>query len=164
MSDVAKTFNRLVGSLDHPMFIVTAAHAGDRDGCLVGFATQASIHPPRFLVLLSDKNRTTRLALNAEHLGVHAVPAERGDLAELFGGTTAADGVDKLARAGFSDGPHGVPLLDDCPNRFIGRVEWRHDAGDHIAHLLTPVAAETAGGEDELSFHRAKRIEPGHPA
>ena len=30
-------------------------------------------------------------------------------------------------------GPGGVPLLDECPNRFVGRVLWRHDAGDHDA-------------------------------
>jgi flavin reductase (DIM6/NTAB) family NADH-FMN oxidoreductase RutF len=164
MHDAEATFNAIVGSLDYPMWIVTAAAGDERDGCLVGFATQTSIHPPRFLVCLSKTNRTTRIALGAEHLGVHAVPADRDDLAELFGGTTADDGVDKLARAGWSDGQHGVPLVDGCPNRFVGEVEWRKDAGDHIAHQLVPVAAEKAADEEELTFHRAKRIDPGHPA
>jgi len=164
MDEVRTTFHALVGDLDYPMFIITAADGEDRDGCLVGFATQASIDPPRFLVCLSDKNRTTRIAVRADHLGVHAVPADRDDLAQLFGGVTADDGVDKLGQAGWSEGPHGVPLLDDCPNRFVGRVQWREDAGDHIAHLLTPIDAETAPDHDEFTFHRAKRIDPGHEA
>jgi flavin reductase (DIM6/NTAB) family NADH-FMN oxidoreductase RutF len=115
-------------------------------------------------VCLSDKNHTLHIALRAEHLGVHAVPADREDLAELFGGETLDEGVDKLGRVAWREGPHGVPLLDDCRSRFVGRVEWRKDAGDHVAHLLAPVAAEKAANAEGFMFHRAKRIEPGHPA
>ena len=45
-------FQKLVGQLDYPMFIVTTHFEGERDGCLVGFATQCSIHPPRLIVVL----------------------------------------------------------------------------------------------------------------
>ena len=53
-------FHRLVGRLDYPMFVVTtvAADDGERSGCLVGFATQCSIHPPRWVVWLSLANHT----------------------------------------------------------------------------------------------------------
>jgi flavin reductase (DIM6/NTAB) family NADH-FMN oxidoreductase RutF len=63
------TFNSLVGDLDYPMFIVTACADGERSGCLIGFATQASIDPPRFLVGLSHKNRTYRVGIKAELAG-----------------------------------------------------------------------------------------------
>ena len=158
---VEETFHQLVGGLDYPMFIVTAAAGGERDGCLVGFATQTSVDPPRFLVCLSEKNRTTKLARDADVFAVHWVPAEAEALAELFGGETG-DEVHKLTRVSWREGPEGVPLLDDCPNRFVGRVEARLPAGDHIAHLLAPIAAERGADHDELTFHRAKRIEPGH--
>jgi flavin reductase (DIM6/NTAB) family NADH-FMN oxidoreductase RutF len=163
MSDPAATFNALVGDLEYPMFIVTARAGGEPLGCLVGFATQMSIDPPRFAVCLSHKNRTYRRGCDAEVLGVHCVPARAGALAELFGGETG-DEVDKFARAAWHDGPEGVPLLDECPNRFVGRVVWRADAGDHEAFLLEPIAAEADPGEPEFTFHRAKRIEPGHEA
>jgi flavin reductase (DIM6/NTAB) family NADH-FMN oxidoreductase RutF len=156
-------FERIVGDLEYPMFIVTARAGEEPLGCLVGFATQTSIHPPRFAVCLSHKNRTYRRGRGSRLLGVHAVPAERGDLAELFGGRTG-DEVDKFAEIAWHDGPDGVPLLDDCRNRFVGRVVWRHDAGDHDAFLLEPVLAEAEPGFDEFTFHRAKRIEPGHEA
>jgi flavin reductase (DIM6/NTAB) family NADH-FMN oxidoreductase RutF len=55
-------------------------------------------------------------------------------------------------------------VLDDCENWFVGRVLNRVDAGDHDAFLLEPVAAHAAPGEGEFTFHRAKRIEPGHEA
>jgi len=157
------TFNSLVGDLDYPMFIVTACAGGERSGCLVGFATQTSIDPSRFLVCLSHRNRTYRVGVRAELLGVHFVPAEAGGLAELFGGETG-DEVDKFARCAWRPGPAGTPLLDDCPNRFVGRVLERMGAGDHDVFLLAPVLAERGTAADEFTFHRAKRIEPGHEA
>ena len=143
------------------MFIVTACASGERAGCLVGFATQASIDPSRFLVCLSNKNRTYRVSRGTDLLGVHFVPEEQAALAELFGGETG-DEVDKFERCAWRAGPAGTPLLDACPNRFVGRVLERLDAGDHDAILLEPVAAERGTDAEEFTFHRAKRIEPGH--
>jgi flavin reductase (DIM6/NTAB) family NADH-FMN oxidoreductase RutF len=163
VADLEQTFHRLVGGLDYPMFIVTACHGDERAGCLVGFTTQTSIDPPRFLVCLSEKNRTTELARDAEVLGVHCVPADAESLAELFGGETGHE-VDKFAQVSWRTGTGGVPLLDDCPNRFVGRVESTLPAGDHLAVLLAPVQAQAAPGVEEFTFHRAKRIEPGHEA
>jgi flavin reductase (DIM6/NTAB) family NADH-FMN oxidoreductase RutF len=163
VTEVAAAFNTLAGDLEYPMFIVTARAGGEPLGCLVGFATQMSIDPPRFAVCLSHNNRTFRRGRDAAVLGVHCVPADARGLAELFGGETG-DEVDKFARCPWHDGPEGVPILDDCRNWFVGRVIWRHDAGDHDAYLLEPVAAQAASGEDEFTFHRAKRIEPGHEA
>ena len=161
--DAEATFNSLVGDLDYPMFIVTACAGGERAGCLVGFATQASIDPPRFLVCLSHNNRSYRIAIQAELLAVHFVPAQAQDLVELFGGETG-DEVDKFERCAWRPGPGATPLLDACPNRFVGRVLERTDGGDHDAFLLEPELAERGTDAEEFSFHRAKRIEPGHEA
>jgi flavin reductase (DIM6/NTAB) family NADH-FMN oxidoreductase RutF len=152
-------FEGMVGELEYPMFIVTAPGPL---GCLVGFTTQASIDPPRFIACLSHKNRTFRLGQDAHALGVHAVPADAGDLAELFGGETG-DQVDKFARCEWREGPEGVPVLARCENWFVGRVLARLDAGDHDAFLLEPIAG-AAVEQDEFTFHRAKRIDPGHEA
>jgi flavin reductase (DIM6/NTAB) family NADH-FMN oxidoreductase RutF len=160
--DARAAFNAIVGNLEYPMFIVTARAGDERLGCLVGFATQASIDPPRFVVGLSRVNRTYRRGRDSAALAVHGVPAEAGDLAELFGGETG-DEVDKFARCEWHDGPEGLPILDRCERWFVGRVVGRLDAGDHELYLLEPVAAG-AGREEDFTFHRAKRIEPGHPA
>jgi flavin reductase (DIM6/NTAB) family NADH-FMN oxidoreductase RutF len=160
--DARATFEALVGDLEYPMFIVTAMAGEEPLGCLIGFATQTSIDPPRFAVCLSHKNRTYRHGRHAAALGVHCVPADAGDLAELFGGETG-DEVDKFARTPWHAGPEGVPVLERCTNWFAGRVLARLDAGDHDVFLLEPVAAE-AGDEEEFTFHRARRIDPGHEA
>jgi flavin reductase (DIM6/NTAB) family NADH-FMN oxidoreductase RutF len=163
MPSPAATFHELVGDLEYPMFIVTARAGDEPLGCLIGFTTQASIDPPRFLVCLSHKNRTFRRGQDAGFFAVHCVPEHAGALAELFGGETG-DEVDKFARTAWHEGPEGVPILDECQNWFVGRVLWRRDGGDHEAYLLEPVAAQHGSGEDEFTFHRAKRIDAGHEA
>jgi flavin reductase (DIM6/NTAB) family NADH-FMN oxidoreductase RutF len=60
-----------------PLHIVTACHGDRRDGCLVGFATQASMKPARMLVCLSTANLTYRIAVLSHRLAVHLVPADR---------------------------------------------------------------------------------------
>jgi flavin reductase (DIM6/NTAB) family NADH-FMN oxidoreductase RutF len=161
--DLGATFTAIVGDLEYPMFIVTATADGEPLGCLIGFATQMSIDPPRFVIGLSHNNRTFRRGQSAEAFGVHCVPAHATALAELFGGETT-DEVDKFARCEWHEGPEGVPILEECGNWFVGRVVWRADAGDHDAFLLEAIAAQNGSGEDEFTFHRAKRIDPGHEA
>ena len=53
--DAPAAFNAIVGDLEYPMFIVTARAGDERLGCLVGFATQTSIDPPRFAACLSHR-------------------------------------------------------------------------------------------------------------
>src|SRR3954471_10361561 len=117
MRQTSEAVHDLVTAIDYPMYIVTAASGEERAGCLVGFTTQCSIDPPRFLVCLSDKNRTFRVARQAESLLVHLVPQEGDPIAQLFGEATG-DEVDKFARASWRPGPGGAPLLDACPNWF----------------------------------------------
>jgi len=163
MGSVERTFQELVAQLDHPMFIATVAADGERAGCLIGLATQCSIHPPRFLAGISDKNRTFRVAQGAGSIAIHLVPADATDLAELFGGETG-DEVDKFEHCRWRPGPDGVPLLDDCPNRFVGHILERIDFGDHTGIVLEPFFAEADERGGQLEFHRAKRIDPGHEA
>jgi flavin reductase (DIM6/NTAB) family NADH-FMN oxidoreductase RutF len=155
-------FEAIAGSLDYPLFIVTTTAAEERGGCLVGFATQTSITPPRMLVGLSRKNHTYRVAREASALAVHAPGDDQVALAELFGAETG-DEVDKFARCAWHDGHRDVPIIDRCENWFVGRVITRVEAGDHDGFLLEPVAA-SSGDQDDFTFHRAKTIAPGHPA
>ncbi len=160
--DVAATFLRLAGSLDYPVLIVTAADGDRREGCVVGFATQCSFDPPRFLACLSRANRTFGLAEQVDALAVHLVPRDAFELVELFGGETGDD-VDKFARCAWSPGPRGLPILAACPAWFAGEVRARHDLGDHAGYVLEPIAAAFADG-DWVSVRDAREIEPGHPA
>jgi flavin reductase (DIM6/NTAB) family NADH-FMN oxidoreductase RutF len=145
------------------MFIVTVVGAdGERDGCLIGFATQCSIKPQRFITCISKKNRTFDAVRSADAIVVHFLGAQQRELAELFGGQTG-DEVDKFELCAWSEGPFGIPVLDDVPGWFAGRILERFDGGDHVALLLDPVEAEDRGGALDLGFQAVKPIDPGHP-
>ena len=152
-----------IGSgLDVPMFVVTTADAEERSGCLVGFATQCSIDPLRFVVFLSKNNRTYRVAKGVHVMGVHVVPKGRMDIAELFGANTGDD-VDKFEHIGWRD-VHGAPVLTDVDSWFVGEVVDRFDGGDHEGLVLAPVEGATTDPIDALGFIEARALEPGHEA
>lgn len=159
-------FDAFVDGLDYPVFVVTADDGAERAGCLVGFATQASIDPPRMLVCLSTANRTFEVAARAEYLAVHVLDESNHDAAARFGGETG-DEVDKFDGVRWHPGPGGVPVLDDLPRCLIGRILERVSLGDHVGHLLQPVAEETGrrdGDAEPLTLHDVDDVEPGHPA
>ncbi|GAA3436115.1 flavin reductase family protein [Kutzneria kofuensis] len=149
--------------LDYPVFVVTTVdRTGDeRDGCVVGFLTQCSIDPLRFLVCLSVRNRTYRVARQAELLAVHLVGEEQRDLVELFGGTTG-DEIDKFERCEWSPGPGGVPLLDAASGWLVGTILDRFELGDHVGFLLSPTAGHVTDGQPPLMFSAVRDLEPGH--
>ncbi|MFD7233313.1 flavin reductase family protein [Streptomyces sp. NPDC059881] len=153
-------------ALDGPMYVVTAASGGERAGCLVGFASQCSIDPPRFAVWLSIANHTYRVAREAEYLTVHLLHREDRALAELFGGETG-DRVDKFATVDWRPGEAGSPVLQQLSTCFTGRIEGRVEGGDHVGFLLAPAAVcpQNEGPPPPLLHYRELRhLEPGHPA
>lgn len=157
---LASAFARLVASLDYPLYVVTTAVENEPTGCLIGFATQCSIHPPRFLACISKKNHTFQLARRAAVFAVHVVDEKNKAIAELFGGETG-DEVDKFARVRWHY-VDGVPILDDCPRWFTGSVLEQIDLGDHVGHLLEPLKVEAGSVSEQLTYQQARDIEPGH--
>ena len=156
-------FDAFVAGLDYPMFVVTTVREGERAGCLVGFTTQASIAPPRMLVCLSTANHTYRVARDADLLAVHVLDRTEHELAELFGGRTG-DEIDKFDRCRWRPGPDGLPLLEDCPRRLVGRVLSRQEYGDHVGFLLAPLSLEGVERTVALDYNQAEDIDAGHPA
>ena len=145
------------------MFIVTANAGGEPLGCLVGFTTQASIDPPRFIACLSHRNRTYRLGKDARALGVHAVPA---DAERPRRSSSAARPPTRRTSSRARRGTKGPRASRSSSAARTGSsaASWRAtDAGDHDAFLLEPIAGSSTE-EDEFTFHRAKRIDPGHEA
>jgi flavin reductase (DIM6/NTAB) family NADH-FMN oxidoreductase RutF len=157
-------FEKLVALLDYPMYVVTTRADGESAGCLVGFTSQVSVHPRRFLVGLSKRNHTYRVAQRAQHLAVHLVPRRHCELARLFGSVTG-DETDKFARCRWRPGPRGLPILDDAAGWFVGEVRSRFDVGDHVGFLLEPDAGSAPDTFEQLvTFSDVRDLDPGHEA
>ena len=166
--EVGSSFDAVVEAMNNAIILVTTrAEPGDRSGCLVGFATQCSINPRRYLVCISNKNHTCAVARRAEHLAVHVIPRAAMDLARLFGEETG-DEVDKFARCEWSEGPFGVPVLAGASGWFVGRIAERVELGDHIGHVLDIEAASEAPAPaavgDVLHVQAVMGFHPGHEA
>jgi flavin reductase (DIM6/NTAB) family NADH-FMN oxidoreductase RutF len=162
-TSVRQDFDRVVAALDYPLLIATTAAAGERAGCLVGFASQSSIDPPAFLACLSRRNRTYRVAIEADALAIQCLSNEDADLAELFGAETGDD-IDKFDRCEWSSGPAAMPILDRAPAWFVGSIAAKADVGDHVAFVLSPIAAELRRDFEPLPMSFGARLEPGHEA
>jgi flavin reductase (DIM6/NTAB) family NADH-FMN oxidoreductase RutF len=163
---VTDAFSELMVHSDPTVVIVTTVAGGERSGCLVGFHTQVSIAPVRYAIWLSTANHTHQVGHRADHFGVHWLPSDRHDLAELFGGTSG-DEVDKFDRCDWTDGTGGVPLLDGCPDRFTARrVDWVDlTATDHSCVVLAPVEVDRAPGRRRwLRLDDVEDITAGHAA
>jgi flavin reductase (DIM6/NTAB) family NADH-FMN oxidoreductase RutF len=162
MSADAQAFEAIVADLDSPTYVVTTAAGDERDGCLVGFASQCSINPPRFAVWLSKENRTYRIAQSAATLVVHLLREGDQDLAHLFGGETG-DEVDKFEVVEWRPGPDGCPVLARC-DWFGGTIAERVDTGDHVAFVVDPHDGVCErSGTRQLGMHDIGDIEAGHP-
>ena len=160
----AEDFAALVAAADGALVIVTATADGERDGCLVGFHSQASIDPLRYVVWLSKANRTYRLALAARRLAVHFLSVQDEDVAEHFA-TTTGDAEDKLARWAWTPGADGVALLDRLGNRVVGRRRTVvDDGGDHVGVVIEPEDVTFTGAFSPLRLAAARDWRPGHPA
>jgi flavin reductase (DIM6/NTAB) family NADH-FMN oxidoreductase RutF len=74
-----------IQNVDYPLYVLTVGGDGDqRSGCIVGFASQCSIVPPRFLVCVSKVNHTYGVAERAPGFALHLLTSEQTDLAHIF--------------------------------------------------------------------------------
>ncbi|MCU1353313.1 MAG: flavin reductase domain protein FMN-binding protein [Acidimicrobiales bacterium] len=163
-SDPDEVADALVGSLDHPMTIVTTVAGHERAGCLVGFHVQCGIEPLRYAVWLSKANRTYRVGVFAEVFALHFPQSSATSSAVLFGSETG-DEVDKFSRCPWRPGPEGVPLLDGIDDWIVGRRIALLDVdADHVCVVLAPIAAHRSGATDWLQLSDVLDLDPGHQA
>ncbi|MCU1354751.1 MAG: flavin reductase FMN-binding protein [Acidimicrobiales bacterium] len=162
VAELAERFNELMGQLDAPMAVVTTVSGDERAGCLVGFHSQCGMEPPGYAIWLSKANHTYQVGALAEVFAVHFLGTADRPTAELFG-TETGDRVDKFERCSWTPGPEGVPLLDACPNRVVGRRRAFLDAGtDHACVVLDPIDIGAAHLDGWLGLAAVTDLEAGH--
>jgi flavin reductase (DIM6/NTAB) family NADH-FMN oxidoreductase RutF len=157
-------FDDLMAMLDAPVFVVTTQDDGRPSGCLISFATQTSVRPPSFMVVMRRGSATCDAARRSEHLAVHVLSQRQVVLAELFDGETD-DETEKFGRCSWRVGPHGMPILDEAIAWFVGRTAHWIDIGDHVAYIVEPVAGWVPDSyEDVLYLSDLDELEPGNEA
>jgi flavin reductase (DIM6/NTAB) family NADH-FMN oxidoreductase RutF len=150
--------------VEHSLFVVTTGSSpGEISGCLVGFVTQCSIRPPRFLICISKVNHTYFVAERAEGVVLHLLGRDQTELASLFGECTG-DNFTKFEHCHWSPGTTGAPVLSDCAAWIECLILERFGVGDHQALLTRPLAGDRGQCQGVLTSHTLPPLEPGHPA
>ena len=167
VSDAGETFSDLPRRPRLPDVHRTVAAGGERAGCLIGFATQASIDPPRFVALISEQepapsaSRATRARSPCTWR-----PATTRSSSSCSAPQTGDD-VDKFERCDWSEGPARPAdprrLSELVLRRGAGAPRLRRPCGV----LLEPFAARRGHGRravplppGEAPGARAPRLSP----
>ncbi len=155
----------LTDRADYSLYVATAkADSGELSGCLVGFVTQCSIRPARFLVCISTANHTYRVIQEAGGIALHLLGGGQTELASLFG-EVSGDSADKFERCRWRVGSlTGSPVLVECAAWIEGSILDRFDVGDHQALLVEPLAGGPGTETGTLTIQHLPPLEPGHPA
>src|SRR5262249_4807100 len=149
------TVSALFGSLDHELWLITAA-AGDRRGGLIAtFVTPASIVPemPRVLPGLARQHFTHELVQSSGAFPMHPLPETQLDWVWRFALQSGRD-ADKLAGLDSRPAATGSPILTAAPAWLDCRVEARLDTGDRTIYLAEVLDGARTDPQPVLTVHR----------
>jgi flavin reductase (DIM6/NTAB) family NADH-FMN oxidoreductase RutF len=136
----------LLKLVDREIWLVTAAHQGQRSGLTATWISQVSLdrERPALLAGLSPRNFTTELILNSGVFAAHLVPHELIPLAYRLAASSGRDG-DKLADVALladATSPQlNVPVIAAARAWFVCRVFQKLAAGDRVFFWADVIAA-----------------------
>ncbi len=131
------TFGELFTELvDPPLWLVTAAHGGDRGGLIATFVANASVVPdePRVAIGIAKHHFTWGLIDRAGAFGLHLVDLARADWVRRFGLRSGRE-ADKFCGLAPEAGATSAPLLADAVLWAECVVEAALDTGDRSLFL-----------------------------
>jgi flavin reductase (DIM6/NTAB) family NADH-FMN oxidoreductase RutF len=132
----AKEVGELFERVDREVWIVTAAHAGQRAGLVATFVAPASIVPdmPRIIAGIAKTHETWKLIEASGAFAVHLVDESQADLIWHFGTQSSRD-VDKFDGLDVGTSARGSPIVRTALAWLDCRVETRMETGDRTVYL-----------------------------
>lgn len=121
-----EVFRRLTNGL----YVVGAAHGGQRDAFTAGWITQVSFDPLLLVLSVNPTHASYPILIASGAFAVSILRQGQLELARHFG-TQSGREVDKLAGQRWQSAPGGAPVLSDALGYLECRVAGRYPAGDH---------------------------------
>ncbi|MFF0383429.1 flavin reductase family protein [Streptomyces sp. NPDC004286] len=123
----------------------------------VGFTatslSSVSAEPPMISFGIGIGGSSWPAIARTDHVGVHVLGEHQSDLAATF----ARSGADRFgASTGWSEGPEGVPVLDDVLAWLVCRIVGRVPAGDHRIVLAEVLLGDPSGDGRPLLYHQGR--------
>ena len=151
----------LMGNLWSPIAAVTS-HWEEKSNVQIAVAiAAASIVPdnPRVLLQIYKTNYSHDLICRSNAFALNFLRPDQLDLIKEFGFVSGRD-RDKLAKTGFSPGPSGSPILEDCWGYLDCRVINAMDGGDIPCVMGQVLDGETLSEGEPLWWRDARRRMP----
>lgn len=153
----------VLGLLDRELWIVTAAHGGQRSGLVATWISPASIDPqrPMLLAALAPNHCTAQLVLKSGWLAAHLLRRDQVELAWNFARDSGRQ-RDKLAGLPLRDERLPPPVLADCLGWLVCRAVACCDLYDRWL-IWGAVVQGSMSGQSEGSAKRSAEGPDGGP-
>ncbi|MET7475194.1 flavin reductase family protein [Streptomyces sp. NPDC005648] len=133
--------------------VITARGDAGPVGFTATSLTSVSAEPPLLSFGISLGASSWPAISETEHIGVHLLGDHQQELAATF----ARSGADRFGSpTAWSEGPEGVPVLDDVLAWLVCRIVGRVPAGDHRIVLAEVVLGDPSGPGSPLLYHQGR--------
>jgi flavin reductase (DIM6/NTAB) family NADH-FMN oxidoreductase RutF len=127
-SSIADLFKRLTTGV----YVIGVAHGEVRNAFTAAFVMHVSYDPLLLALSINPGHSSYELLKRGGAFSVNVLKKGQLDFAAHYGGPASAD---KLARAEWTPGRTGVPLLHQALAWFECQLVGEHPAGDHVLVL-----------------------------
>ncbi|WP_067169690.1 flavin reductase family protein [Microtetraspora niveoalba] len=133
--------------------VVTALPEGEPVGMTATSFSSVSLSPPLVSFYVARTSTTWPRLRLAAGFAVNVLASHQAEVAARF----AAKGVDRFAHpTRWTEGPDGVPLLDDVSAHLVCRTHHTAEVGDHILVLGLVTATSVEGAGRPLLYHQGR--------
>lgn len=144
----AALFRRVIGNFMSGVVVVTASHAGRRQGMTVSAISSLSLEPPMLVACLNTRSDTSALIDRSGLFAVNILSEGQGALAQQF----ATPAADKFHDVAVRPGRSGVPVLADALAVVECQVAEAVRGGTHLVFLGRATHAEAREGSPLAYF------------
>jgi 3-hydroxy-9,10-secoandrosta-1,3,5(10)-triene-9,17-dione monooxygenase reductase component len=124
-----RTLRDAFGSFATGVTIVTTAGPNGIDvGLTANSFSSVSLDPPMVLWSLARTSASLEAFRNNSHFAVHILSADQEALSSRFASRIA----DRFEGLTLERGAGGIPLLSDCMARFVCKLAYQYEGGDHV--------------------------------
>ena len=123
----AATFRTVLGHFCSGITVITSVDDGEPVGLTCQSFSSVSLDPPLVLFVAAKSAHSWPRIRAAGLFSANVLAEDQEALSRRF----ALRGIDKFAGVGWTSGPSGAPLLDDCLAYVDCEIAAVHDAGDH---------------------------------
>ncbi len=157
-----RAFRQALGTFVTGVTIVTTRDAaGHPAGLTANSFNSVSLDPPMVLWSLALDSTNLDAFRQASYWAVHVLAAGQEQLSVQF----ATREQDRFSGVSTTQGPAGIPLLEDYAARFVCRAAFEYEGGDH-AIFLGRVEAFEQTTRTPLVYHQGRYagVFPAAPA